>query len=73
MSQSPYYARSPDQCHRSQISQEQCVSVCSSMSVRSNEVYESIVEREWSEILAAIPPEKQSSGLGFDFFKDLMT
>lgn len=42
------------------------------MSARSTEVYEQMVEREWADLLLTISPEKQNSGFGFDYFKDLM-
>ena len=40
--------------------------------MRSTEVYEQMVDREWADFLQSIPPEKQISGFGFDYFKDLM-
>lgn len=48
---------------------EACIST---MSVRSSEVYEQMVDREWANLLQSISPEKQNSGFGFDFFKDLL-
>jgi len=68
-------AESFSPCKKSQIHDsfrdmsEACVS---RMSVRSTEVYEQMVDREWADLLQSISPDKQNSGFGFDYFKDLM-